>query len=359
MDFGIFYFANATTDQNDGYKLLKEGVQFADEVGLTSVWTPERHFHKFGGLYPNPAVTSAAIAAWTSRIQIRAGSVVAPLHDPVRIAEDWSLVDNISNGRIGIAFASGWHATDFALGNGRYEDRRTDMTQAIDTVHRLWRGESVELPDGNGDPVEIRTYPRPIQERLPMWITSSGSIDSFRTAGRMGAGLLTHLLGQDIPTLTDKINIYRQEWSESGRAGRGHVALMLHTFLGEDRDTVKNTVRAPFSDYLASSFDLVIKAVDGAGDTDAARALATMTGADRRFLIDQAFDRYFDTSGLFGNVEDGLSFCDQLRAAGVDEVACLIDFGVSSSEVLSGLRHLGELHEQWKPHQQQQRAMHV
>ena len=344
MDLGLFYFANDNSDTRAGYQLLEEGVKFADKAGMSSVWTPERHFHQFGGLYPNPAVTSAAIAAWTSRIKIRAGSVVAPLHDPIRVAEEWSLVDNLSNGRVGIAFASGWHATDFVLGSGRYEERRTTMTQAIDTVQRLWRGEALGFPDGNGDRVDVRTYPRPVQEELPIWITSSGSIGSVRTAGRMGAGLLTHLLGQDVPTLADRIDIYRQAWSESGRSGSGHVALMLHTFIGTDRDTVKETVRRPFSDYLASSFDLVIKAAGGTGDPDAARALANMTGADRRFLIDQAFDRYFNTSGLFGTVEDGLEFCNRLCAAGVDEIACLIDFGVSNSEVLSGLNYLGRLH---------------
>ena len=51
----------------------------------------------------------------TERIEIRAGSVVLPLHNPIRCAEDWSVVDNLSNGRVGLSFASGWHANDFAL----------------------------------------------------------------------------------------------------------------------------------------------------------------------------------------------------------------------------------------------------
>ena len=107
IDFSLFYFSS---DENGGdaaakYRLLTEGAKFGDTNGFKAVWTPERHFHAFGGLFPNPAVTSAAIAATTKQIQIRAGSCVSPLHSSVRIAEDWSIVDNLSGGRVGISFA--------------------------------------------------------------------------------------------------------------------------------------------------------------------------------------------------------------------------------------------------------------
>ena len=116
MDFSLFYFASDESASGaEKYRLLLEGAKFADEHEFAAVWTPERHFHAFGGLYPNPSVTSAAVAAITSKVQIRAGSVVLPLHNPIRVAEEWSVVDNISNGRVGISFASGWQVNDFAL----------------------------------------------------------------------------------------------------------------------------------------------------------------------------------------------------------------------------------------------------
>jgi acyl-CoA synthetase (AMP-forming)/AMP-acid ligase II len=64
IEFSLFYFAaDEAEDVNDKYRLLMEGARYADENGFSAVWTPERHFHAFGGLYPNPSVTSAAIAA--------------------------------------------------------------------------------------------------------------------------------------------------------------------------------------------------------------------------------------------------------------------------------------------------------
>ena len=86
MDFSLFFFADSGAAGGDGYELLLETARFADTHGFAAVWTPERHFHPFGGLYPNPAVTGAAVAAVTDRVSIRAGSVVGPLHHPVRIA---------------------------------------------------------------------------------------------------------------------------------------------------------------------------------------------------------------------------------------------------------------------------------
>lgn len=123
--FSLFYFASDAAEMTvDSYKLLIEGAKFADQHGFAALWTPERHFHEFGGLYPNPSVTSAAVAAVTQRIHIRAGSVVLPLHNPIRVAEEWAVVDNLSQGRVGIAFASGWHANDFVFAPDKYAQRK-------------------------------------------------------------------------------------------------------------------------------------------------------------------------------------------------------------------------------------------
>src|ERR1700752_4233103 len=121
LQFSLMFFA-CTEDvlRTSIYRLIVESARFADEHDFTSVWVPERHFTSFGYLYPNPAILHAALARETKRVQLRAGSVVAPLHDPLRIAEEWSMVDNLSGGRVGISFASGWTPNDFAFFPQRY-----------------------------------------------------------------------------------------------------------------------------------------------------------------------------------------------------------------------------------------------
>src|SRR5262249_16285964 len=87
----------------------------ADRDGLAAVWLPERHFHALGGFSPNPVVLHAALARETSRIALRAGSVVLPLHHPVRVAEEWAMLDNLSGGRAGIAAAAAGKAAPLIL----------------------------------------------------------------------------------------------------------------------------------------------------------------------------------------------------------------------------------------------------
>jgi natural product biosynthesis luciferase-like monooxygenase protein len=357
MQFSLFYFAaDAGETGKNRYRLLLEGAKFADEHGFAAVWTPERHFHPFGGLYPNPSLTSAAIAVITSRVQIRAGSVVLPLHDPIRVAEEWSVVDNLSQGRVGLSFASGWHANDFALMPHNYKERREVMARSIDVVRRLWRGEMVRTCNGPGEEIEIRIYPPPIQRDPPLWLTTAGNIETFRSAGRMGANVLTNLLGQKPEELAEKLTAYRTARQESGHAGRGHVTLMLHTFVGTDLEQVRALVRKPFLEYLRVSTDLIQQARwdcpafankadcrSGPGDA------SDLSEADLEVLMDHAFDRYFTTSGLFGTPQTCLEMVDHLKAIGVDEVACLIDFGVEGDAVLEGLRHLDELRQRSQP----------
>ncbi|MBQ0740517.1 LLM class flavin-dependent oxidoreductase, partial [Aquimarina celericrescens] len=88
-------------------------------------------------------VAAAAVAASTKNISIRSGSVVLPLHDPVRVAEEWSMVDNLSNGRVELSIASGWHPNDFVLAPQDYENRHQIMKDKITTLKNIWKGDSL------------------------------------------------------------------------------------------------------------------------------------------------------------------------------------------------------------------------
>jgi natural product biosynthesis luciferase-like monooxygenase protein len=354
-EFSLFYFASDHESRaQDRYRLLLEGAKFADAHGFLAVWTPERHFHAFGGLYPNPAVTSAAIAACTSRVQIRAGSCVLPLHHPIRVAEEWAFVDNISQGRVGISFASGWQPNDFVIAPQAFASRKTDMLANIEVVRRLWRGEKLPFPGPNGKAVDVQTLPRPLQKELPVWVTAAGNPETFEQAGTLGCHLLTHLLGQKIDDVAQKLKLYRAAWHKAGHAGQPHVTLMLHTFVGDDEDEVRATVRQPMKDYLRSSVDLIRQAAwsfptfvqraaqDGKSPVEVMES-QPLSDQELDALLEHAFDRYYGTSALFGTQDRCLAFVENLRDAGVDEIACLVDFGIATQTVLDHLQHLKSL----------------
>ncbi|SDT80731.1 MupA/Atu3671 family FMN-dependent luciferase-like monooxygenase [Actinoplanes derwentensis] len=344
MDFSLFYFADDGEAAGDRYRLLMEGARFADEHGFAAVWTPERHFHRFGGLFPNPAVTAAAVAATTSRVKVRAGSVVLPLHHPVRVAEEWAVIDNLSRGRAGLALASGWNPQDFLLAPEAYADRRQRTVAAVDTLRRLWRGDPYEAE------TPLKVYPPPVQSDIPLWLTSSGNVETFEAAGRAGTGLLTNLLTHDMDSLSDKVVKYRRAFADSGRDGRGHVVLMLHACLGDNLPAVEDLVREPLRRYLMSALDLNLRS---AGPSASAATPGRQSARERAeswarttfapAAVDSAYLRYLTTDGLFGSVSDALAVVDRARRADVDEIACLIDFGIPAEAALHGLNYLDEL----------------
>lgn len=353
MDFSVFFFSSYEHGKKDGkYEVLKDVARFADKHGFSAIWTPERHFHEFGGLYPNPSVTSAALAMITERIQIRSGSVVSPLHDALRIAEEWSVVDNLSQGRVGISFASGWHADDFVLNSDQYENRFDRMFTQIEEVKRLWSGEKLTRVNGIGNEVDVCVYPRPLQEELPIWVTAAESKRTFIRAGQIGAHVLTHLLSQNIEDLAECIRLYRQALKDSGFAPEhGRITLMLHTFIGEDMNSVKEHVKEPFCNYLRSSVSLV----RNIADTYGVEASQLDDEAVMQQLMDIAFERFWQTSALLGTPESCGELVKQLYEIGVNEIACLIDFGVKPIEMMESLKRLAKFKEQYKSMPEQTR----
>jgi natural product biosynthesis luciferase-like monooxygenase protein len=346
MDFSLFYFADDAERAGEGrYRLLLDGARLADRLGLAAVWTPERHYHRFGGVYPDPAVTGAAVAAITERVQIRAGSVVAPLHDPLEIVERWSVVDNLSRGRVGLSLASGWHANDFATRPDAFHGRREAVVEAVGQIRHLWSGGSTERTDGTGAPVQISAYPPPVRAELPLWLTSAGSVDTFRAAGRAGAGVLTYLVGQTEGDLKDKIRAYRAAAREaSGNHRAGHVVVMVHVYLDESRAQAQRAARDPLLTYLRSSLDLTARSTRrGAG----ALQDAAIGPDDVQALLERSLADYFDHAGIIGTVPEAAERADALAAIGVDEIACLIDFGVPGDAVLDSVRRIGTLNREF------------
>ncbi|GAA3932937.1 amino acid adenylation domain-containing protein [Chitinophaga oryziterrae] len=345
MDFSLFYFSsldNAGDAQK--YDFLMRSVDFADKHGFTGVWLPERHFHEFGGIFPNPAVLGAALATITKNIEIRSGSVVLPLHDVIRVAEEWSMVDNLSHGRVSLSIASGWHVDDFVLLPGNYAGRQAVMYRQIEELKALWRGESIKRPNGNNKETTVRIFPRPLQKELPVWVTSGGNTETFISAGKIGANILTHLLGQDLSTLEKNIAAYKKAlWENGHHPSRCKIAIMLHTFIGEDADNVKVTVKAPFKSYLRSNLSLFKNLAAGL-DLD----MNNLTADDTDLILEMAFERYWQTAALLGTKETCSKLVNTLYAAGVTEIACLVDFGVPADEVLESLSSLHELKEQYR-----------
>src|SRR4030095_5765863 len=123
----------------------------------------------------------------------------------------------------------------------------------------------------------------------------------------------------------DKIAAYRQARIAAGHAGPGRVTLMLHTFVGADEQRVKEIVREPFKAYLESSTDLW-----QIGET----RLKDLPPRKKADLLEYAFERYYQKTALMGAKHTAVKMVEAVTRAGVDEIACLIDFGLPGRNIM-------------------------
>jgi natural product biosynthesis luciferase-like monooxygenase protein len=322
------------------YALLLESAKVADAIGFLGVWVPERHFQAFGGLYGSPSVAAATLAAVTKRLRICAGSVVLPLHDPLRVAEEWSMIDNISNGRVTLAFASGWHINDFVLSNCPYERRHEDMYEKIEIVRTLWAGGKIRRRNGAGHDVEVGILPQPVQQDVPIALTA-GSDETFLRAAEMGFNVLTsNFANRSLSTLRRRIGKYREVIREKYNRF-GHVTMMAHSFVGASNQDVLEKAKPALIRYVNANLELQREQEQGSGVDS---VVATLTPQQRDDIVDgQVFRNMCGPLSFVGTVEQCREQARVLQDAGVDELACLIDFGVSIDDVLASLHRMSQM----------------
>lgn len=351
LDFSIMFFGADKEDNGQKYDLLIETAKFADKNKFTAIWTPERHFGEFGGAFASPSVLGAALSAITENINIRAGSVVLPLRDPIRVAEEWSIVDNLSGGRISVSIASGWHPNDFVFSNSNYHNRRNEMREKVAELKDLWKGNPIVRKNGVNKDVTIKIRPTPIQQELPLWITAAGNPETFKYAGEIGANVLTHMLGQSMEKLAENIEIYHQALRDNGfTIADKKVSLMLHTYIDRSESMALSLSEQPFKEYLGSSIQLI---------EPLAQELGLDVNTQREELIEIAYKKFTRENTLIGSPESSQKMFHSIQSIGVTEVVCLVDFGVESEKVLAGLENIVKAKDLYHSHADLIKLLHT
>ena len=121
----------------------------------------------------------------------------------------------------------------------------------------------------------------------------------------------------------------------------GHVTVQIHTFLGDDLDKTREKARGPLGEYLQASFAL--KNTDAGRVKGSAVDIAQLPKEDLQYVFSGAFKDYVNSAGLIGTPDHCAPVVDKLIAAGVDELCCLIDFGVDLESTMESLHYVNEL----------------
>ena len=163
------------------YRLALEQVVHAEALGFNTAWVAQHHFHESEGGLPAPAVFLAQAAARTNRIRLATGIVTLPLELPLRVAEDMSVLDHMSGGRLDVGVGPGGNHSAFAAFGRDPADRHRLTAEGLDLLRRAWRGEA--LPGGD------RLYPINPGLADRVW-QATFSVEGGHRAGTDGDGVL-------------------------------------------------------------------------------------------------------------------------------------------------------------------------
>lgn len=207
-------------------QLHLEQSAWADKLGFHTIQLPEHH-GSADGYNPAPFVLAAAIAARTERIRFNPFALLLPLHDPVRVAEDAAVLDNISGRRLDLTIGLGYVPSEFAMFGISLKDRAKRAEEGIEVLRRSFAGESF---DYKGRPVMVR--PLPATPNGPRLFIGGGVPEAARRAARLGDGFAPPTGDSEL------VKIYKESCRALGKEpGPVIDAVSGHQFLYVTDDT--------------------------------------------------------------------------------------------------------------------------
>jgi len=241
VQIGIDSFAAAIQDPETGITIppterlrnLLEEIELADQVGLDAFGIGEHHRPEF--LDSAPTIILAAAAARTKNIRLASAVTVLSAADPVRVFQEFATLDLISGGRAEIVAGRGSFTEAYPLFGLQLEDYDELFVEKLDLLLKIrestrvnWSGKHRPALTGQG------IYPRPLQEKLPIWLGVGGTPESFARAGFLGLPLMVAIIGGEPHRFRPLIDLYHEAGRRAGHAAESlKVGVHMFGFLGD------------------------------------------------------------------------------------------------------------------------------
>jgi len=239
VKFGLWYdFRNPDGRRwPDLYGELLDQIEWADSAGFESVWLSEHHVTD-DGYMPSLFVMLAAIAGRTRNLRLGTAVCLAPLHHPIRLAEDVAVVDVLSGGRVELGLAPGYRPFEFEVLGVPRRERGVRTDETVEILRLAWAGESFSYSGRAFSLRDVVVQPVPLRgAELPVHIGGSSPAAALR-AGRYGCNFMP-----DVGTGTDLHRQYRSALAENGfDASARAITMNGCVFVCEDPDRARPQV---------------------------------------------------------------------------------------------------------------------
>ncbi len=225
MRFDFRNPAFAGTGMADRYAAALDIAEWADGLGIPASIAVSEHHGSEDGYIPSPGLMLAAMAARTTNVRFSVAALIAPFHDPLRIAEDFCVLDHLSKGRVDLIVAGGYAPSEFAMFGVPVKERPKRVTEMVNTLKAAFAGKPFEYRDRT-----VHVTPEPFRPGGPSVIMGGASEPAARRAARIADGF--------VPSAPEVWEFYRDEMIKLGKPdpGPGMVGSAQVTALASDPD---------------------------------------------------------------------------------------------------------------------------
>lgn len=248
MEFGLITFADMKREALDAggangaqrLKELLEEIKLADQLGLDVFGVGEHHRPDYA--VSSPAVILGAAAAITKNIKLSSAVTVLSSDDPVRVFQNFSTVDLLSEGRAEIMAGRGSFIESFPLFGYDLEDYDELFSEKLDLLLKLNQTTKVSWQGKHRASINnLGVYPRPYQNSIPVWLAAGGTPASAVRAATLGLPLMLAIIGGRPEQFVPFINLYKETAVKTGKdISQLQIGINNHFYVSEDSQHAAN-----------------------------------------------------------------------------------------------------------------------
>jgi alkanesulfonate monooxygenase SsuD/methylene tetrahydromethanopterin reductase-like flavin-dependent oxidoreductase (luciferase family) len=247
LKFGAFFLLGSPSmaASEEMYGRLAEWAALAEDLGYDSVWLAEHHFSSYGYI-PNPLLMAVRLAHETQRVRLGTAVLVLPFWNPLRVAEDIAMTDQLTGGRLEVGVARGYQPYEFQRFGLHIEDNRARTDEGLEVLLRALTRDGFEFHGRYFDIPETTIFPKPLQKPSPPIWLAAHTPESFDIAARYGLKSITTNSGRPIEVLEEGWSAFQESRRAHGLEGPAEFAVQQQLCVA----STDNEARAEMEHFL-------------------------------------------------------------------------------------------------------------